>query len=76
MTSENPIKDLMYKIAKRARELGEDTMDGLRLTAGYNCDTPGQAREMNRYKKRGELIEEILIEEFEYEVESLERELR
>jgi len=58
-------EDLMYKIAIMAKELGNETMDGLRLRAGYNCDTDAQARQLNKHCNRGQLIEIILIEECE-----------
>jgi len=56
--------DLVYALAKRCKELGEMKMGELRETAGYNCDTPSEARKMNQYFSRGELSETILIEEF------------
>lgn len=33
-------RDLMFAIAKRVKELADEKMDLLRLSAGYNCDTP------------------------------------
>lgn len=56
--------DLVYAVAKRAGELGSMKMDSLRIEAGYNCDTHTEAIRMNRYKTRGNLIEEVLTEEF------------
>jgi hypothetical protein len=56
--------DLVYAIAKRAKELGNEKVDTLRLIAGYNCDTENQARQMNKYETRGSLIDIILTEEF------------
>lgn len=56
--------DLVYAIAKRAKELGNEKVDTLRLIAGYNCDTENQARQMNQYETRGSLIDIILTEEF------------
>lgn len=56
--------DLVYAVAKRARELGELKLPDLRVAAGYGCDTFAEAERMNRYRTRGDLIEEILTEEF------------
>lgn len=56
--------NLVYEIAKRAKELSNMKMDVLRLAAGFNCSTEGQARTAGKYKTRGQLIEEILTEEF------------
>lgn len=56
--------DLVYAIAKRARELGDQKMDELRISGAYNCDTDNQAKEMHRGAKRGEIMEFILCEEF------------
>lgn len=56
--------EFMFKIALRARELGNMKMDALRLTAGYDCSTEHEARQANKYMSRGELIEKILVEEF------------
>lgn len=56
--------DLVYAVAKRARELGNEKMDELRISGAYNCDNDHQAKEMYRGAKRGEIIEAILCEEF------------
>lgn len=72
--SDYPARDLMYAIAKKARELANLKMPELREAAGYNCDTPHEAREMNKHYTRGELIEIIITEEFEHEAESIDNE--
>lgn len=56
--------DLVYAVAKRARELGDLKMPELRSAAGYNCDTFGEAQRANAHLSRGGLIELILTEEF------------
>lgn len=56
--------DLVYALAKRAKELGEMKMNELRVAAGYNCDTEAEAIRMNQHETRGSLIEIILTEEF------------
>jgi hypothetical protein len=56
--------DLVYAVALRARQLANQSMDALKLEAGYNCENPTQAREKARGQSRGQLIEEILTEEF------------
>ncbi len=55
---------LVYALSKRARYLAGESMDALRLHAGFNCSSPGEARSMNKGKSRGELLEDILTEEF------------
>ena len=47
--------DIVYAVAKKARYLSDLSMDELRLAAGAI---------LNQYRKRGELIELILTEEF------------
>lgn len=76
MRSEQPIIDFMYEMAKKAKQLGNMKIKELRSAAGYNCNTDNEAQRMNAYKDRGELIEEILIEEFEMEAETLEHSLQ
>lgn len=56
--------DLVYAVAKRVRELADKPLNDLRSDAGYGCKTQAEAIRINRYKKRGELIEEIITEEF------------
>ena len=56
--------DLVYALAKRAKELANMKMNELRETGGYNCDTPGQARRMHANSDRGEMVEYNLVEEF------------
>lgn len=56
--------DLIGRIAERLRTLGNLSMDQLRLEAGYGCDNRTQAREMNARLTRGELLENIIVEEF------------
>jgi hypothetical protein len=60
----NSYNDLVYAVAKRARELGDLKLPELRSEAGYNCDTEAEALRVNAHMKRGELIEYILTEEF------------
>lgn len=61
--------DLVYAVAKRARELGDLKMPELRSTAGYGCDTDAEARRIHANTGRGELIEYILTEEFCEEID-------
>ena len=56
--------DLVYAVAKRARELGDLKLPELREEAGYDCDTAAEARRIHQFTGRGELIELILTEEF------------
>lgn len=56
--------DLLFNIAKRARELSNLTMEELRAASGYGCDTRAEAIRIHAGKSRGELIEYNLIEEF------------
>lgn len=56
-------RDLVYKIADRAKELGDLPMHDLRLTAGYGCANQTQALQKTQGDTRGDLIKEILIEE-------------
>lgn len=56
--------DLVYAVAKRARELGDLKMPELRESAGYNCEDGAEARRVHAHTGRGELIEYILTEEF------------
>jgi len=58
------VNDVVYAVAKRARELADKRMDELRLANGYGCNTPSEARAKDRYKSRGDIIEELLTEEF------------
>lgn len=59
--------DLVYAVAKLARHLADMKMDELRERNGYGCNTFHEARRKDRYKTRGEIIEEILLEEFSQE---------
>jgi len=55
--------DLVYKIAERTKELANKPIDELRLNLGTaDFKTPAIAE--RRYSNRGELIEEILCNEF------------
>lgn len=56
--------DLVYAVAKRARDLGNQKMPELRASAGYGCDTFAESNRVYAHMKRGELIEYILTEEF------------
>lgn len=60
-------RDLMYAIAKRAKELGDMKMPDLRYAAGFGCDTEYEAQQKSKGVSRGSLIEEILVEEFDPE---------
>ncbi len=62
-------RDLMYAIANRAKALSNMKVLNLRLIAGYGCETESEAKEKNRYKDKGTLIEEILTEEFDIETD-------
>lgn len=56
--------DLVYAVAKRAKELGDMKLPELREASGYGCDTPAEARRVHAHESRGELIELNLVEEF------------
>ena len=56
--------DLVFAIAQRAKDLADMKMPHLREANGFNCDTAHEAREKDKYKSRGDIIEEILTEEF------------
>lgn len=56
--------DLVYSMAKRAKDLSDEKIDVLRVILGTQ-DTPRSAVRENRHRKRGEMIEEILVQEFE-----------
>lgn len=56
--------DLVCAVAKRAHELANKKLDNLRGVAGYGCDTEAEAVRLNKHRDRGDLIEEILTEEF------------
>lgn len=55
--------DLVYKVSARARELANRPMPELRYAAG-TADTWSGAQREHRFKKRGDLVEDILVEEF------------
>ena len=67
MSEINSYRDLMYAIAKRAKELGDLKMPELRSAAGFGCNTDWEAQQKSQGCSRGELIEEILTEEFDPE---------
>lgn len=56
--------ELVGSLVKRTKELGDLTLPALREIAGYNCDTPAEARSVHKHETRGSLIEIILCEEF------------
>ena len=58
--------DLVYKIAERVKRLlDENTLFGLQSqVAGPNAITPHAIRADTRGKSKGELIEEIITDEF------------
>ena len=56
--------NLLYKVAERTKELSGMTVNELRYRLG-TADTYHGAIAEHKHKGRGELIEEILIEEFE-----------
>ncbi len=56
--------DVVYMIALRAKELGDEKMRMLRMINAYDCDNENQMKEKDQGKSRGDIIEEILIEEF------------
>jgi hypothetical protein len=55
--------DLVYKIAARAKDLANQKMPELRYANGTTDTFSGAQREC-AHQSRGELIEEILLEEF------------
>lgn len=59
------VNDVVYKIAARAKELSGMTIDYLRRSvASENAHTEHAMWAEARGKSRGEMIEEILCEEF------------
>jgi hypothetical protein len=62
--------DLVYAIAKRAAQLADLKMPELRGVNGYGCETFYESQQKDKYKNRGQITEEILIEEF---LEELDR---
>lgn len=56
--------ELLYKVAERAKALAEERIDMLRIHVGTQ-DTPAASIFEMRHRRRGEMIEEILTEEFE-----------
>jgi len=59
----NDANDLVYALAARAKELANMGMRQLR-TAQYGVDAPGQAQYEFAHLNRGELVENVLTEEF------------
>ena len=57
----------MYAIAKRAKELGDMKMPELKAASGFGCTTDYDIRKKCEGCSRGDLIEEILVEEFDIE---------
>lgn len=55
--------DVIYDVAKRAKQLGELPIRELRILAGYGYDTESESIRANQHHSRGELIEIILTEE-------------
>ena len=55
--------ELVYAVAEKAKHLANSTLPQLRYAAG-NADTFGGAQRENKHKDRGELVEELLTEEF------------
>lgn len=63
----NNVNDLVYKIASRVKELSDESMDMLRLHCNQDCNGSNPVftlRKTMRGRSRGDLIEEILLEEF------------
>ena len=63
--------ELMWAMAARARELAGRSINELRLAVG-TADTPSAAIAESRHKDRGQLIEEILSEEFEDQAKAID----
>lgn len=57
-------RELMYEIAARAKYLADARLNDLRIAVG-TCDTPAASIREHRHRTRGDIIEEILIDEFE-----------
>lgn len=75
MSDENqPITLLMYAIAKRAKEYADLTIDQLRGCYPETTDTENELVRHCRSMKysRGDLIEAILVDEFEDDAMSLD----
>lgn len=58
------VNDIVYLIAKRAGTLANEKMTTLRMIADNYCDNP-------KHASRGNLIEQLLIEEFTEEFPSM-----
>lgn len=64
---------LMYSMASRAQVLADRPLLELRLAVA-TADTVGGAKAETRHRSRGDLMEEILIEEFEHRAADIEEE--
>lgn len=73
MNTLHPVAELLYRIAERAKELADLPMDTLRSMYPENTETRAAIIAYCKTMKfsRGDLIEAILAEEFEYDVENL-----
>jgi hypothetical protein len=58
------INEVVGNISTRLRELGNMTMNELRIVGGYGCDTEAEAIASLKHHNRGELLEHIIMEEF------------
>ncbi len=74
MSSDNPIRDLMYQVIERARDLADLKMDELRSSFPELTNTQNELirRCKDEGYTRGQLIKRILQEEFENEVNQLD----
>ena len=58
------VNDVVYAVAEKAKVLANNTLPSLRYAAAVNAKTWAGAQLECAYKSRGELVEEILLEEF------------
>lgn len=71
--SNEPAVDLMFAMAKRAGELANEPINALRISAGTQ-DTPSASIRELQHQNRGQLIEDLLIEEFEERAKEIDHE--
>ena len=66
-------EELMHAIAARAKFWADQPLDHLRMQCG-TANTPQGAIRENRWRRRGDLLEEILWDEFEGAAKKIDEE--
>jgi hypothetical protein len=66
------VLDFMYKMAARAKDLTSKPVDELRLSVAEHATTYHGAIGESQHMKKGDLVEAILIEEFEEEAKKID----